>query len=90
MSAKLRARIAELEQELKETRARENLAWSERNVAYAKVKAWEAVVYIDGLPLRAVEVTEWGPGEGRITTVPDVTPRRLTDLLDEIARLRTP
>lgn len=88
MSEKLKARIAELEHDLRETRAREERAWSERNIAYAKVKAWEAVVYVEGLPLRAVEVKEWGPGEGSMTTVPDVTPRRLTDLLEELARLR--
>lgn len=63
-------------------------AWRERNVAYAKVKAWEAVVYVEGLSLRAVSVDEWGPGEGEQTTVPDVTPKRLVDLLDELAKFR--
>jgi len=63
-------------------------AWRERNTAYAKVKAWESVVYIEHLPLRAVAVNEWGPGEGGQTTVPDITPKKLTDLLAELSTLR--
>lgn len=82
------AAIERLQAELAEVKASEELAWRERNVAYAKVKAWEAVVYVEGLPLRAVRVDEWGPGEGEQTTVPDVTPKRLTELLDELAAIR--
>lgn len=82
------AAIERLQAELAEAKASEERAWRERNVAYAKVKAWEAVVYVEGLPLRAVRVDEWGPGEGEQTTVPDVTPKRLTELLDELAAIR--
>lgn len=64
------------------------IAWRERNVAYAKVKGWESVVFVEGLPLRAVPVDEWGPGEGGSTSIPVVTPQKLTDLLDELAQLR--
>jgi hypothetical protein len=63
-------------------------AWTERNEAYAKVKAWESVVYVEKLPLRAVRIDEWGPGEGGTTTVPEITRQKLTDLLAEIAKLR--
>jgi hypothetical protein len=71
-----------------ELREENRRAWTERNEAYAKVKAWESVVYVEGLPLRSVSVDEWGPGEGGQTTVPEVTPKKLTELLDELARLR--
>lgn len=80
--------IDELKAEIARLRASEERAWRERNIAYAKVKAWESVVFVEGLPLRAVKVDEWGPGEGETTTVPEVTPQRLTDLLDEMHRLR--
>jgi hypothetical protein len=60
-------------------------AWAERNKAVAKVKAWEATVYVEGLPLRAVRVDEWGPGEGETVAIPDITPNKLTELLDRLA-----
>lgn len=85
---KAAAEIARLRAELEEANRREERAWRERNVAYAKVKAWEATVYVEGLPLRAVRADDWGPGEGAHTTVPEVTPKRLVDLLDELAQLR--
>jgi uncharacterized small protein (DUF1192 family) len=88
MSEKLKRRVAELEDEVAALKVENNRAWAERNTAYAKVKAWEAVVFVERLPLRAVRVDEWGPGEGGETSVPEVTPQKLTDLLDEIARLR--
>lgn len=69
-------------------RAEAEQAQRERNIAYAKVKAWESVVYVEGLPLRAVPVGEWGPGEGETTTVPEVTPKKLTELLDELRTAR--
>jgi hypothetical protein len=75
---------AEIER-LKESEAR---AWRERNIAYAKVKGWEATVFVEDLPLRPVKIDEWGPGEGETVAVPDITPRKLTDLLDELAELR--
>lgn len=61
-------------------------AWTERNVAYAKVKAWEDVVYVEGLQMRSVRVDEWGPGEGEMTEVPDISPKKLTELLDRLAK----
>lgn len=73
-------RILELEQE-------NERVWQERNVAYAKVKGWEATVYVEGLPLCAVPVGEWGPGEGGTASVPDITPKKLTDLLDRLQDL---
>jgi hypothetical protein len=88
MTKELSERIEELEAENRRLRESEAKAWQERNIAYAKVKGWESTVYIEDLPLRAVEVEEWGPGEGLTTTIPDVTPRKLTDLLDELAILR--
>jgi len=87
----LRALLAHIETlEAENTRLREEntRAWTERNTAYAKVKAWEGIVYVERLPLRAVRVEEWGSGEGGHTVVPELTPQKLTDLLDELARLR--
>lgn len=81
-------RIAELEQKVAQLSEESTRAWTERNTAYAKVKAWESVVYVEKLPLRAVPIDEWGPGEGGTTTVPEITREKLTDLLDEVARLR--
>ena len=78
----------ELRREISRLRESEARAWRERNVAYAKVKGWEATVFVEGLPLRAVPVDEWGPGEGEMVTIPDVTPRKLTELLDELEELR--
>ena len=63
-------------------------AWRERNEAYAKVKAWESVVYVESLPMRAVPIDEWGESEGETTSVPQITTLKLTELLDEIAALR--
>jgi hypothetical protein len=63
-------------------------AWRERNRAYAMVKGWEATVFVEGLPMRAVSVDEWGPGEGGHVGVPEITPRKLTELLDELRELR--
>lgn len=88
MTKALRQRIAELEADVSRLTEENARAWRERNEAYAKVKAWESVVYVEGLPLRAVRIDEWGPGEGGMTSVAEVTPGKLTDLLDEIARLR--
>lgn len=82
-------RIKELEAENRQLRESEARAWTERNIAYAKVKGWEATVYVEGLPLRSVPVEEWGPGEGGTTTIPDITPRKLTELLGELADLRS-
>jgi hypothetical protein len=84
----LKERIEVLEAENLRLRESETKAWTERNIAYAKVKGWEATVYVEGLPLRAVKVDEWGPGEGGTTTIPDVIPRKLTELLDELAEHR--
>lgn len=78
---------AALEERVKLLEAENARVWRERNIAYAKVKAWEAVVYVEGLPLRAARVDEWGPGEGEQTTVPELTPKRLVDLLDRLATL---
>jgi hypothetical protein len=80
-------RIAELEADAIKLEHENERIWRERNIAYAKVKAWEAVLYVEGLPLRAVRVDEWGPGEAEQTTVPEVTPKRLVELLDRLADL---
>jgi uncharacterized protein (UPF0335 family) len=80
--------IEQLQRENEALREENKRAWTERNTAYTKVKAWESVVYVEGLPLRAVRVEEWGPGEGTETAVPDITPKKLTELLDELAALR--
>jgi hypothetical protein len=87
-SVALRDQIEQLQDEILRLRESEARAWTERNIAYAKVKGWEATMFVEGLPLRSVEVDQWGPGEGGETTVPQMTPRKLTDLLDEIAELR--
>lgn len=75
------ARIAELERNAEQ-------AWRERAVYRTKYYALHDVMYVPELPLRAVRITEWGPGEGEQTTVPDLTPQRLGELLAEIAHLR--
>ncbi len=82
------ALIESLQKEVAELKAENERAWTERNTAYAKVKGWESVVYVEKLPMRAVPIDEWGPGEGGQTAVPHITPAKLTDLLDEIAKLR--
>lgn len=82
------AEVKELRREIRRLQESEARAWRERNIAYAKVKGWEATVFVEGLPLRTVPVSEWRPGEGETVTIPDVTPRRLTELLDELATLR--
>lgn len=84
----MKDRIAELEAEIESLKAENTRAWTERNTAYAKVKAWESVVYVEHLPLRAVRIDEWGAGEGGTTTVPEITRQKLTDLLDEITKVR--
>lgn len=81
-------RIAELEDEIARLKESEERAWHERNIAYTQVKAWESIVYIEQLPRRTIEVKEWGPGEGEQTTIPEVSPKKLTELLNEIAYLR--
>jgi hypothetical protein len=81
-------RIDELQAQVAQLKEENSRAWTERNEAYAKVKAWEAVVYVEKLPVRAIPINEWGPGEGGTTTVPEITRQKLTDLLDEIAGLR--
>lgn len=88
MSAKLKDRLSELEAEVSRLRLENDRAWRERNEAYAKVKAWESVVYVEKLPLRSVPINDWGPGGDGQTTVPHITPQKLTDLLEEVARLR--
>ena len=80
--------ITALETEVMQLQKDVERLWSERNIAYAKVKGWEATVYVEGLPLRAVRVDEFGPNEGDTTSIPEITPSRLTDLLDELHRLR--
>lgn len=81
-------RIAELEEQVANLKAENDRAWRERNEAYAKVKGWEATVYVERLPLRALPINDWGPGGEGQTTIPEVTPQRLTELLDELAELR--
>lgn len=63
-------------------------AWGERNRAVAKVKGWKQQVYVADLPKLAVRSDEFGTGESETVAVPKITPERLTDLLDENARLR--
>jgi hypothetical protein len=81
-------RIDELGAQVAQLKEENRRAWTERNEAYAKVKGWEATVYIEKLPLRAVPINDWGPGGEGQTSVPDITPKKLTDLLNEIAELR--
>lgn len=81
-------RIDNLCADLERLRESEAKAWTERNIAYAKVKGWEAAAFVEQLPLRAVEIDEWGPGDGGTTTVPQITPRKVTELLDELGELR--
>jgi hypothetical protein len=81
-------RIADLEDEISRLKDENNRAWRERNEAYAKVKGWEATVYVEKLPLRAVQINDWGPGGEGQTAIPEITPRKLTELLDELAELR--
>lgn len=64
-------------------------AWKERNYAITKIKAWESCVFAYAPPIvRSMVVEEWGPGEGDIIQVPQVTPQKITDLIDELIRLR--
>ena len=79
------AKIAELERERDRLQHSEEDAWRECNRAVTKVKAWENVVYIEGLPLRAVRVDEFGPGKGDQVAVPEITPKKLTELLERLA-----
>lgn len=69
------------------TRDNERL-WLEHNVAITKVRGWEATLVTKGLPLRALRVGEWGPGEGETVSIPEVTPVRLTALLDELSQVK--
>ena len=62
--------------------------WRARNHAITKVRGWEDVIVAEGLPFRAVRVEEWGPGEGEQVAVPEVTPTKLTAILDELHDLR--
>lgn len=79
-------RVAELEDERGQLREEIKRAWQQRNEAVAKVKAWESQVYIDDLPLLAAPVDEFGSGHGETVAVPCVTPKRITELLDELRR----
>jgi regulator of replication initiation timing len=76
------------EAEIERLRAENDRLWRERNTAISTVRAWEKTLVIEGLPLRTERVTEWGPGEDNLVPVPTPTPRRLTEVLDEIERLR--
>lgn len=69
-------------------RAHLDQLWRERNHAVQKVRAWEDVVYVEGGAMRAVLCAEWGPGEGDQVAVPEITPKQITQLLDEVIKLR--
>ena len=62
------------EQERDALRAENEQAWKERNEAVNKVRAWENIVYVEGLPWRSAPGREWGPGGEDSVTVPEVTP----------------
>ena len=81
----------EAESEIMSLREELDRAWRQRNEAFNKVRAWEGVVYVTGghLPMRLAEGREWGPGGDEPVAVPSLTPGRLTDLLDELAQLRS-
>jgi hypothetical protein len=83
-AAAIRAAMGEIER----LRAENERVWRERNRAITENGAWRGVLYMENLPVRAVQVAEWGPGEGEHVTLPELTPQRLTDLLDEVATLR--
>lgn len=82
----LAARVAELEAERAQILRREEEAWRRANHAEAKVRGWESTLVVRDLPMMSVPVTGWGPGEGEQTTIPQITPERLTDILDRLAR----
>lgn len=80
--------ITRLREQVTALQAECDRAWRERNHAVTKVTAWEKIVYLEPpVMMWQVEVTEWGPGEGDLVTVPELNPQRLTDLLDDYAKL---
>lgn len=82
----LAARVAVLEAERVQILRREEEAWRRANHAEAKVRGWQSTLVVRDLPMMSVPVTGWGPGEGEQTAVPKITPERLTDILDRLAR----
>lgn len=54
------------------------------NMAEARVKWWEATVVTTGLPYRACPVEGWGPGEGETVAIHELTPKKLTHILDRL------
>lgn len=85
--------IEQLEAErdaLREERAqilrREEEAWRRANHAEARVRGWEATLVVADLPQRFAPVQGWGPGEGDAVSVPQITPERLTSILDRLAK----
>lgn len=82
---RLAREVAAQEAERAQILRREEEAWRQANLADAKVRGWEATLVVDGLPQRFVPVQGWGPGEAEAVSVPQITPERLTDILDRIA-----
>ena len=64
--------------------AERDAALRSANIAEARVKGWEATVVITNLPSRIWPVEGWGPGEGETAAVPELTPKKLTDILDRL------
>lgn len=84
----LRPALTAQAEEIERLTAENERIWRERNIAMTKVKGWEESLVVEQLPLRALQVREWGPGEHEQVSIPQITPRRLTEILDELAALK--
>lgn len=84
MSAQARAAVAALLTREAALVAECDEALRRANIAEARVKGWEATVVITNLPSRIWPVEGWGPGEGETVAIPDLTPKKLTDILDRL------
>lgn len=88
LSRRAAAALTAQAEEIERLNAENERIWRERNIAVTKVKGWEETLVVEQLPPRVLQVREWGPGEGEQVSIPQITPRRLTEILDELAALK--
>lgn len=78
--------IDTLRAEVERLRAEVVGAWTRANHAEAKVRGWESTLVCAGLPERLHPVDSWGPGRDGTVSVPQITPEKLTSILDRLER----
>jgi len=80
--------VSDLVARLVKAEAERDEAWRRANIAESKVRGWEKYVVVRDLPMRAVPNTGWGPGQDEKIAIPQVTPEKLTDIIDRAEAAR--